>query len=246
MQRVEKMRVAVPSIDIFNGNAVRLRQGRKETAEVLGVPLELAKKYEGLGFPIMHVVDLGAAFGEKSQLDILAQMAGACKGMEIQWAGGIRSRQLAGQALSAGADRVVFGTALFESTGEVTKCVEEFGAEKIWASLDFAGNPPLVRLKGWLKESNVGVEKAAALANECGVGGIVVGSVDADGMGKGPNLQLLSQAVENYKGKIWLAGGMRSAEDAKAAFSRGAEGAIFGRALYGNIDLGGLACLQKE
>ena len=240
------MKFAVPSIDILDGDAVRLRQGRRETSEILGEPLQLAEKYAKLGFPMLHVVDLGAAFGGKSQLDILADMAAVCGSMKIQWAGGIRSCALAENAFSAGASRVVFGTALFESSAKVVDCVEKFGAERVWASLDFAGNPPLVKLRGWLKDGGVGVAKSTALAEKCGVGGIIVSSVDADGCGAGPNLQLLSSAVASYKGKTWLAGGMRSAEDARAAFLLGAQGAIFGRALYGNIDLEELSCLQKE
>ena len=240
------MRMVVPSIDMLAGKAVRLRQGRRETAEVLGEPLELAAKYGKLGFRWLHVVDLDAAFGGKNQFPLLEQLAKAAGGMKIQLGGGIRSFPLAKKAFGAGAARVVFGTALFTAPEEVVKTVEGFGPERVWAALDFSGKPPVAKIRGWTNGTGAGLETAIWQAKRCGVGGVVASSVDADGMMGGPDLQLASVAAGRWRRPIWLAGGVRDAVDANAAFEAGAQGVIFGRALYGDIDLEELLCLQKE
>lgn len=240
------MRQIIPSIDLLGGEAVRLLQGREETAEALGEPMELAAKYERIGFGWLHIVDLDAAFGEGNQFGILKKLRRICRRMKIQWGGGIRSAALAREAFAAGADRVVFGTAIFTAKNEVVAAVKEFGAERAWAALDFSGNPPVAKIAGWKKGTGNWMEEALLAAESAGVGGIIVSSVDADGMQAGPDLRLIAKAAKICSRPFWVAGGMRNAGDAKRAFSLGAQGAIFGRALYGkNIDLEELACLQE-
>ncbi len=240
------MGLTVPSIDLLEGKAVRLRQGKKETAEILGEPLFLAAKYASLGFEWLHVVDLDAAFGGKRQTALISKIAGKCDRMKLQVGGGIRSCEAAENTIAAGADRVVFGTALFEAAAEVKLAAGRLGEEKVWAGIDFSGNPPCARVRGWVKKTKMGLKDALAVASECDVGGIVISSVDADGMQMGPDVSLAMKACEIYGREIWLAGGMRSAADAKKAFEAGADGVIFGRALYNEkTDLSGLVGLQK-
>jgi len=241
------MGIAIPSIDILGGRAVRLSQGQAGTAQEFGDPVLLAKKYSGVGFGILHVVDLDAAFGGLPQFSALQKIRAACPSLKIQWAGGIRSFGTAKLALSKGAARVVFGTALATSPNDVEMAVQEFGKEKIWAALDFSGKPPLLRIRGWAANAGIGLEEAVARAESSGVSGIILSSVDSDGMEKGPDLSLILQAREKWRGELWIAGGMRGTDDAKASFAAGADGAIFGRALYRKeTALEELRCLQDE
>lgn len=239
------MNLAIPSIDMLEGKAVRLRQGRKETAETLGEPLQLARKYDGLGFSLLHVVDLDAAFGGRNQFALLKLMAAACRRMKIQWGGGIRNASVASKALEAGATRVVFSTALFGSSEEVEKTSAEFGADSVVAGLDFRGG--IAQVKGWKEGTDANVSQAVKVAEKCGAGSIVATSVEADGMQKGPDLDLVAKTSSSTGLPVIASGGMRNATDAIACAKAGALGAIFGRALYDEkLDLGGLACLQSE
>jgi len=239
-------RAAVPSIDIMGGKAVRLLQGKRGTQKFFGNPLLLAKKYEKAGFRRIHIVDLDAAFGGVSQLAYLSKIARKCPRLKIQWGGGIRSLKDAKAAFSAGACRVVFGTAVANTPDVVRKCVEEFGSSRVWASLDFAGKRPKMMVKGWEQSAMLPVGKAIRLAESCGVGGMVIGSVDADGMGSGPDILLLKRAREISRKPILFAGGVRSPNDARKALALGADSVIVGRALYDDrIELGEWICLGK-
>ena len=243
----ENGEAAIPSIDIIGGKAVRLRQGRQGTEEYYGSPLALAKKYEKAGFPLLHIVDLDAVFGGKSQLALLGKIASQCKNIKIEWAGGIRNAEAARAAFSAGANRVVFGTAVVRSPKIVRLCVKEFGAEMVWASLDFAGKPPRMRIGGWKQGTGVGLREAVKLAESCGVGGLIISSVDVDGMGNGPDLSLIAKARKCTRLPLVLAGGIRNPADAKRALSRGSDYAIIGRALYDRkIKTCEWLCLKKQ
>ena len=238
---------AIPSIDIIGGRAARLRQGMQGTEEYYGGPLALAKKYEKEGFPLLHIVDLDAAFGGKGQLALLRKISSQCRGIRIQWAGGMRCADAVRAAFSAGATRVVFGTAVVRSPSMVRLCVKEFGADAVWASLDFAGNPPKLRVKGWKQGTEVGLRQAVKLAESCGVGGLVISSVDADGMGKGPCLSLIAKVRRCTRLPLVLAGGIRNPKDVKASSGNGADAAIVGRALYDKkIKTCEWLCLRKQ
>ena len=51
-----------PAIDLLGGAAVRLEQGRRESAKVYSrAPWEVAARFSAAGAPRIHVVDLDAA-----------------------------------------------------------------------------------------------------------------------------------------------------------------------------------------
>jgi hypothetical protein len=57
-----------PAIDLMNARAVRLEQGRAESAKIYSdAPWELVAGFEAAGAARVHVVDLDAAFSGGSQ-----------------------------------------------------------------------------------------------------------------------------------------------------------------------------------
>ena len=51
-----------PAIDLLDGKAVRLEQGRPESAKIYShAPWELARRFAAAGAARLHVVDLDAA-----------------------------------------------------------------------------------------------------------------------------------------------------------------------------------------
>ncbi len=50
-----------PAIDMLDGNAVRLRQGRRDDVTIFGNPVDLAAKWREQGATYLHLVDLTAA-----------------------------------------------------------------------------------------------------------------------------------------------------------------------------------------
>ncbi|MFP3904118.1 MAG: HisA/HisF-related TIM barrel protein, partial [Armatimonadota bacterium] len=58
----------IPAIDLSEGQCVRLKRGDIEQKTVYSDnPAEFAKKWQGLGATVLHVVDLDGAMSGRSQ-----------------------------------------------------------------------------------------------------------------------------------------------------------------------------------
>ena len=69
--------ILFPAIDIKDGKAVRLYQGRFDKCEEMGIPLEIAKEFEKTGAEFIHLVDLdGAKEGLEIVLSIFPTLIG--------------------------------------------------------------------------------------------------------------------------------------------------------------------------
>ena len=85
-----------PAIDLMDGAAVRLEQGRRESAKVYDrSPWEVAARFAAAGATRIHVVDLDAAFtrGAAERKENRATIARivAAGGVEVEAGGGVRS-----------------------------------------------------------------------------------------------------------------------------------------------------------
>ena len=87
-----------PAIDLMDGAAVRLEQGRRESVKVYDrAPWEVAARFAAAGVTRIHVVDLDAAFtrgadvgARKDNRATIARIAAAVK-VEIEAGGGVRA-----------------------------------------------------------------------------------------------------------------------------------------------------------
>ena len=94
----------IPSIDIMNGRAVQLRQGRELVLDG-GDPLERLEQFAVVGE--VAVVDLDAAMGRGANTDLIRQMV---RRAPCRVGGGIRTIETGRMWLDAGAMRIVVGT----------------------------------------------------------------------------------------------------------------------------------------
>ena len=82
-----------PAIDLMNGQAVRLQQGRRDSAKVYSSnPPELARAFAAAGAPRLHVVDLDAAFtgGAQNNHETIKAILAATS-MDVEVGGGVRT-----------------------------------------------------------------------------------------------------------------------------------------------------------
>ncbi len=102
----------IPSIDLKSGRCVRLYQGDYQRETVYSEdPVSVALTWQDQGAQRLHLVDLdGAAQGRLVNLEHIAEIIERLS-IPVQVGGGIRSLETAEKLLSAGAARVVIGTA---------------------------------------------------------------------------------------------------------------------------------------
>jgi len=235
-----------PAIDLRAGRVVRLRQGDFARERVYDDdPAAVARRFGEAGAAWIHVVDLdGAKDGERRQLAAVDAIVRAIDSVGItgrrprlQVAGGLRTPDAVDAALSAGADRVVIGTAALRDPGFVAAAIERHGADRIAVALDVRGGVAVG--DGWVAGSQgLAVEPAIAALSDAGVRTLAVTAIDRDGLLAGPDLDLLGRVRAASGADILASGGVASIDDLLAIRRIGCRGAIVGRAIYdGRIDL---------
>ena len=221
-----------PAIDLLNGRAVRLRQGRREEVTDCGDPVELAALWRGQGAHWLHVVDLEAAFeGESRQGDIIRRMVEAFQG-PVQLGGGIRTMaDIKARLEKWGVARCILGTVAVTEPHLVVKACAAYPGE-IACGID--AKDGLVALRGWVDVSSVTALALAKRMQESGVAAIIYTDISRDGMLSGPNVEATSDLAGQVSIPVIASGGIASLADLANLKTAGCAGAIVGKALYSN------------
>jgi len=220
----------LPAVDVADGRAVRLVQGRAGTETAYGAPLDAALAWQRDGAEWIHLVDLDAAFGRGSNAALLAEVVAAVD-VKVEMSGGIRDDESLEAALATGCTRVNIGTAALENPDWCASAIDRFG-DRVAVGLDVRGSTLAAR--GWTRDGGDLWEVLARLDAQ-GCSRYVVTDVTKDGTLRGPNLDLLREVCAATDAPVVASGGVSSLRDlvALAALAPlGVEGAIVGKALY--------------
>lgn len=225
--------IIFPAVDIRDGKAVRLRQGRKEDATIFGDnPLEAALAWQEAGAEFLHLIDLDAAFGEKSNFEIIKKIVAALD-IPVQVGGGIRDRETAARYLDAGINRLITGTMALESREDFSALCRDFPG-RIGVSLDAVNGR--LKSRGWLKDVDVSIQDIVPELEEGGAAFLIYTDIERDGMQAGLNLKAVKRLLELTNVPVIIAGGVSCLSDIIALYalndSGKLEGVISGRALY--------------
>lgn len=230
--------ILLPAVDVVEGRAVRLVQGKAGSETEYGSALEAALTWQRDGAEWIHLVDLDAAFGRGSNAALLAEVVGVLD-VQVEMSGGIRDDASLRAALATGCARVNIGTAALENPLWCAKAIAEHG-EKVAVGLDVqidpssAGGEFRLRGRGWETDGGDLWHVLERLDGE-GCSRFVVTDVTKDGTLTGPNLELLEGVAECTDAPVIASGGVSSLEDLRAIAAltdSGVEGAIVGKALY--------------
>jgi 1-(5-phosphoribosyl)-5-[(5-phosphoribosylamino)methylideneamino] imidazole-4-carboxamide isomerase/N-(5'phosphoribosyl)anthranilate isomerase len=220
----------LPAVDVADGQAVRLVQGRAGSETTYGAPLAAALAWQADGAEWVHLVDLDAAFGRGSNAALLAEVVGTLD-IKVEMSGGIRDDESLEAALATGCARVNIGTAALEKPDWCGSVIARYG-ERIAVGLDVRGTTLAAR--GWTEEGGDLWEALSRLDSQ-GCARYVVTDVTKDGTLRGPNLDLLREVCAATPAPVVASGGVSSLDDlvALAALEPiGVEGSIVGKALY--------------
>jgi phosphoribosylformimino-5-aminoimidazole carboxamide ribotide isomerase len=222
----------VPSIDIVEGQCVRLLKGEYEKKTTYSLsPKEMAQQFIHSGASSLHVVDLdGAKDGRVINWDALQEIL-MLRGVEIQVGGGIRTESEIERLLELGATRVVVGSAAVTTPELVQGWAKRFGSTKFCIALDLDGGR--LAYQGWLKKTNRTLADTVVEMTNYGITRFLSTDIRKDGTLEGPNVELYTSLVQTYPQVSWFAsGGVRSIEDVRALKAIGLSGVIIGKALF--------------
>lgn len=218
-----------PAIDMMNGRAVRLRQGKRDDVTVYGDPVEVALRWKACGADWLHLVDLDAAFdGTSTSLALIARVAEAF-GSRVELGGGVRTLDDAARRIDAGVSRVIIGTAAAENPDMVEKACARWPGQ-IAVGIDAKNG--VVATRGWVQSAGMTATELALRMKQCGVRDIIYTDVSRDGMMSGPNVPATAALVGATGMDIIGSGGVSQLTDLTALKQAGCAGAILGKALY--------------
>ncbi len=224
----------MPAIDLIEGRCVRLLRGDFDQVTRYGDPVGQIAAFARAGAEWVHIVDLdGARAGAPRQAELISGLT-KTSGLMIQCGGGVRIGADIESLLTAGAARVVVGSAAARDPDLAGEWLREFGAERICCALDVraGANGYEVAAEAWRQGAGAELsELLDCLGDE--LAHVLVTDISRDGAMSGPNLGLVARlARERPKLKLQASGGVSSLADLAALREAGAAAAIVGRALY--------------
>lgn len=190
----------IPSIDLMDGKAVQLRQGKEKVLEKENV-LELAKYYSRFGE--ISVIDLDAAMNKGNNEHLIKEI---CKHAHCRVGGGIRTVEKAKKILADGAKQIIIGTAADE------EFLSKLPKDKVIVAID--SKKGKITTEGWTKEVNATPEDyVRRFDNLCA--GYLYTVVDKEGMMAGTDIEAIKKIRNLTKKTLIAAGGISTIEEIK-------------------------------
>jgi phosphoribosylformimino-5-aminoimidazole carboxamide ribotide isomerase len=234
-----------PSIDLRNGQVVRLQQGdfaRQITYDLS--PVEVAQSFHRDGATIMHVVDLdGAKAGRIEQIDLLRTIASSTS-LTLQAGGGVRSTDDVLRLIDAGVSRVVVGTAAFKDWKWFCDLVAKHPRQIVLAIDAKDGK---VATHGWTQTSTLLAIDIAKEVDNMPLAGLLYTDVAKDGMLQGPNVAATALLAAATKVPVIASGGVGTLDHIRDLLGKQIFGVILGRSLHdGRVKLADAIQLSKQ
>ncbi|MAG91932.1 phosphoribosyl-ATP diphosphatase [Candidatus Woesearchaeota archaeon] len=212
----------IPSIDLMDGKAVQLKQGKEKVLERENV-LELALEFSKYGE--IAVIDLDAALGKGNNIGLIKEI---CKIADCKVGGGIRTIEKANGILQAGAKKIIIGTKA------TIGFLKQLPKERVIVAIDTKGD--YVVNKGWTQKTKDKPEQLIKkLESYCY--GFLFTNVDKEGLMKGIDIDRIKQLRKLTNNNLTVAGGISSIGNIKKLENLGVDSQL-GMALYtGKLNL---------
>lgn len=232
--------ILFPAVDIQDGKAVRLKQGRAHESTVFAEdPTDAAKAWEARGAQWLHVVDLDGAFdGAAKSREIVRRICTELS-IPVQLGGGIRDMATAQAYFDAGVSRLIIGTLALEQPELFAEMCRAFPG-RIGVSLDAEGGK--LKTRGWVADTGLTVDGALPRLLADGAAFIIYTDIERDGMQCGVNVAALEHLSRLSTVPVIAAGGVATLADVQKLYpltlTTSLAGAVSGRALYeGTLNL---------
>ena len=218
----------LPAVDVLGLDAVRLEQGDYDRV-LFRQPLQsyITAVVAATQPALLHLVDLQGARDGEFRPTVLEAGITAAGGTPLQVSGGIRSIAAAQTLLATGAQRVIVGTAAFETPNSMGEFVAALG-DALVIALDVRDG--FIATRGWKSSSGLTVNEALDRCRTTGVARIHATAIDRDGTMGGPDIALYREICRSGI-PVVAAGGVRDLSDLEALEAVGCEAAVMGTAL---------------
>jgi len=220
----------IPSIDLMGGRIVQLIRG-----ETLKLAFDDFEYWIGRfqQYPLVQLIDLDAAMRQGDNRELITRIG---KRLPCQVGGGIGTVEKAAGVLSAGARRVIVGSALFGgadlvNTEFASKLAAAVGVEQLVFSVDTKQGR--VAVKGWKDQVELTPDEALPqLEPYCGA--FLYTHIDREGTMQGFPIEVAQRLRQRTKRQLIVAGGIREQAEIDALDAIGVD-AVAGMAVYSGV-----------
>ena len=220
-----------PAIDIIDGKCVRLTKGIADDKTIYQYsPLDMAKTYQDAGFNTIHVVDLDATLGKGNNNQVLSQIRRKID-INIEVAGGIRSKDAIIDKINEGFNTIVIGTFAIKNIDDVLNFDDSL-IEKLSIALDIKDNQ--IASHGWQETTNQSFKHIIDKYNKRPIHSYFVTDVANDGMLSGLNIETFNSIKKLTNKHITIGGGVKDLNDIELSRSNGFNNVVVGKAIYEN------------
>ena len=213
----------IPAIDIIEGQCVRLQKGDYATSRVYAQdPVEMAQRFEDLGFTRLHLVDLDGAKSRHVVNDDLQKV------------------------FDAGASMATCGSIAVTQPDTVLEWLQRYGADRLVLGADVKDGR--ISINGWKEESQHTLEPFLERYLDAGFRHVLCTDISCDGMLQGPAIDLYRAIMRRFPScQLIASGGVGSLADIQQLDEAGIPAVVFGKAIYeGRIDMRQLADLMHR
>lgn len=232
----------IPAIDLIEGKCVRLTQGDYATSHVYAEdPVDMARRFEDMGFTRLHLVDLDGAKSRHVVNDHVLKAITRATKLIVDFGGGVKTDDDMSRVLDAGAEMVTCGSIAVTQPDTVLGWMERYGAEHLILGADVKEGK--ISINGWLEDSAYELMPFLQRYLDAGMMHVLCTDISRDGMLQGPATTLYGSIMQAFPHcRLIASGGVSCIEDILQLDKAGVPAVVFGKAIYeGKIDMKELA-----
>ncbi|MBR5482330.1 MAG: 1-(5-phosphoribosyl)-5-[Bacteroidaceae bacterium] len=232
----------IPAIDLIEGKCVRLTQGDYATSHVYAEdPVDMARRFEDMGFTRLHLVDLDGAKSRHVVNDHILKAITRATKLIVDFGGGVKTDDDMARVLDAGAEMVTCGSIAVTQPDTVLGWMERYGAEHLILGADAKDGK--ISINGWQEDSAYELMPFLQRYLDAGMMHVLCTDISRDGMLQGPATALYSSIMQAFPHcRLIASGGVSCIEDILQLDKAGVPAVVFGKAIYeGKINMKELA-----
>lgn len=216
---------------LFDGSGL-VKTVRFRNPTYVGDPINAIKIYNEKEVDELVLLDIRASTERRPPLfDRIRAFAAECF-MPFSYGGGVRAIEDFARLYKAGVEKVIVNTLCFTDPAAVRKAVDTFASSSVVGSVDYRRSfwhGPQVFSRGGQRTPRSVVEHCRYIAEEIGVGEIMLCSVDREGTWGGFDMEMVSAVARAVQVPVIASGGAGSAEDIRRVlYETDANGAAIG------------------
>ncbi len=192
---------------------------RFEGLQSIGVPDDLARRYEDQGADELVLLDITATRERRNPDFKTVNRVARALAIPLTVGGGIATAAQAGQMLAAGADKISINTAALARPELLKEAADRYGTQAVVVAVDVRREGP-----GWRVYSSGGrtatpwtLADWLRKAEELGAGEVLLTSIDRDGTGQGYDTGALKAASRATSRPLIASGGGAGPDDLERA-----------------------------